>query len=239
MDHSGPAWTGGEELPKEYGSRWIFESRLTCSNALRRVQNPGFSLVEVRRHSPPDPAAVGATRLRSVGLPPLPQMAMAVACVPLGLGEWPVRSDLGAPSPTQSRGTNGEAGPAASTATRTEASATSTLRLLLRIGPPAGRMLPMPERTARQGRPEKDRPCRRGIGGFRISSWMGQGSVVVTSRGENATRAIRVTCRAGPTAALRLGQRAGDDGPGDDTVRSVPPPVLDGGPPCPCPCSCP
>jgi hypothetical protein len=43
----------------------------------------------------------------------------------------------------------------------------------------------------------------------------------------------------GPTAALRLGQRAGDDGPGDDTVRSLPPPVLDGGPPCPCPCSCP
>lgn len=95
----------------------------------------------------------------------------------------------------------------------------------------------MPERNARQGRPEKDRPCRRGIGGFRISSWMGQGSVVFTSRGENATRAIRVTCRAGPHGALRLGQRAGDDGPGDDTVRSVPPPVLDGGPPCPCPCS--
>ena len=39
---------------------------------------------------------------------------------------------------------------------------------------PRGRTPPMPERNARQGRPEKDRPCRRGIGGFRISLWMGQ-----------------------------------------------------------------
>jgi Common central domain of tyrosinase len=30
---------------KEYESSWIFEPRLTCVNALRRVQHPGFSLV--------------------------------------------------------------------------------------------------------------------------------------------------------------------------------------------------
>ena len=30
---------------KENESSWIFEPRLTCSNTLRRVQNPGFSLV--------------------------------------------------------------------------------------------------------------------------------------------------------------------------------------------------
>jgi hypothetical protein len=95
----------------------------------------------------------------------------------------------------------------------------------------------MPERTARHGQPEKDRPCRRGIDGFRTSSWMGQGIGGVHVPGKSATRAIRVTGRASPTAALRLGQRVGDDGPGDDAVRSVPPPVLDGGPPCPCPCS--
>ena len=33
------------EVTKEYGSSWIFEPSLTCSNALRRVQHPGFSLV--------------------------------------------------------------------------------------------------------------------------------------------------------------------------------------------------
>ena len=32
-------------VTKENESSWIFEPRLTCSNALRRVQNPGFSLV--------------------------------------------------------------------------------------------------------------------------------------------------------------------------------------------------
>src|SRR5215217_5674220 len=30
---------------KRYGSSWIFESCLTCANALRRVQHPGFSLI--------------------------------------------------------------------------------------------------------------------------------------------------------------------------------------------------
>jgi hypothetical protein len=94
----------------------------------------------------------------------------------------------------------------------------------------------MPERTARQERPEKDRPCRRGIGGFRTSSWMGQGSVVLTSRGGERHQGDS-RYRQGPTAALRLGQRPGDYGPGDGPVRSLPPPVLDGGPPCPCPCS--
>src|SRR5215218_259457 len=32
-------------VTKEYGSSWIFESCLTCANALWRVQHPGFSLV--------------------------------------------------------------------------------------------------------------------------------------------------------------------------------------------------
>jgi hypothetical protein len=32
-------------LTKEYESSWIFERCLTCANALRRVQHPGFSLV--------------------------------------------------------------------------------------------------------------------------------------------------------------------------------------------------
>jgi hypothetical protein len=35
-------------LTKEYESSWIFEPRLTCVNALRRVQHPGFSLVRQR-----------------------------------------------------------------------------------------------------------------------------------------------------------------------------------------------
>ena len=30
---------------KEYRSSWIFEPRLTCANAIQRVQHPGFSLV--------------------------------------------------------------------------------------------------------------------------------------------------------------------------------------------------
>jgi ABC-type multidrug transport system fused ATPase/permease subunit len=34
-----------ESNTKENESSWIFEPRLTCTNALRRVQNPGFSLV--------------------------------------------------------------------------------------------------------------------------------------------------------------------------------------------------
>jgi hypothetical protein len=33
------------DATKENESSWIFEPRLTCTNALRRVQNPGFSLV--------------------------------------------------------------------------------------------------------------------------------------------------------------------------------------------------
>jgi hypothetical protein len=32
-------------VTKENESSWIFEPRLTCTNALRRVQNPGSSLV--------------------------------------------------------------------------------------------------------------------------------------------------------------------------------------------------
>jgi hypothetical protein len=32
-------------VTKENESSWIFEPCLTCSNALRRVQHPGFSLV--------------------------------------------------------------------------------------------------------------------------------------------------------------------------------------------------
>jgi hypothetical protein len=35
-------------VTKEYGGRWIFEPCLTCSNARRRVQNPGFSLVSIQ-----------------------------------------------------------------------------------------------------------------------------------------------------------------------------------------------
>ena len=38
-------------LTKGYGSRWIFEPRLTCANALRRVQYPAFSLVTGREES--------------------------------------------------------------------------------------------------------------------------------------------------------------------------------------------
>jgi hypothetical protein len=38
-------------LTKEYESSWIFEPCLTCANALRRVQNPGFSLVTERDES--------------------------------------------------------------------------------------------------------------------------------------------------------------------------------------------
>jgi hypothetical protein len=37
--------TGPETHTKENESSWIFEPRLTCTNALRRVQNPGSSLV--------------------------------------------------------------------------------------------------------------------------------------------------------------------------------------------------
>ena len=37
--------TGAYFITKENESSWIFEPRLTCSNTLRRVQNPGFSLV--------------------------------------------------------------------------------------------------------------------------------------------------------------------------------------------------
>jgi hypothetical protein len=33
------------EVTKENESSWILEPRLTCSNTLRRVQSPGFSLV--------------------------------------------------------------------------------------------------------------------------------------------------------------------------------------------------
>src|SRR4029450_9861463 len=43
---------------KENESSWIFEPRLTCSNTLRRVQSPGFSLVDAR-------AAHAARRARS------------------------------------------------------------------------------------------------------------------------------------------------------------------------------
>ena len=32
-------------VTKENGSSWIFEARLTCANALRRVQHPAFALV--------------------------------------------------------------------------------------------------------------------------------------------------------------------------------------------------
>jgi hypothetical protein len=40
-------WTASapDFFTKGYGSSWIFESCLTCANALRRVQHPGFSLV--------------------------------------------------------------------------------------------------------------------------------------------------------------------------------------------------
>jgi hypothetical protein len=41
----------GEHILKEYGSSWIFEPCLTWSNALRRVQHPGFSLVTGRAES--------------------------------------------------------------------------------------------------------------------------------------------------------------------------------------------
>jgi transposase InsO family protein len=37
--------SGTRQLTKGYGSSWIFERCLTCSNALRRVQHPAFSLV--------------------------------------------------------------------------------------------------------------------------------------------------------------------------------------------------
>src|SRR4029453_3047054 len=40
-----PRSTVDGKVTKENESSWIFEPRLTCSNALRRVQNPGFSLV--------------------------------------------------------------------------------------------------------------------------------------------------------------------------------------------------
>jgi hypothetical protein len=33
------------EVTKENGSSWIFKPRLTCANALRRVQHPAFALV--------------------------------------------------------------------------------------------------------------------------------------------------------------------------------------------------
>jgi len=39
-------------VTKEYESSWIFEPCLTCSNALRRVQNPSFSLVARGRPAP-------------------------------------------------------------------------------------------------------------------------------------------------------------------------------------------
>ena len=34
-EHPGGQGSAGRSLTKEYGSRWIFEPRLTCSNALR------------------------------------------------------------------------------------------------------------------------------------------------------------------------------------------------------------
>jgi len=39
-------------LTKENESSWIFEPRLTCTNALRRVQNPGFALGNSGRIDP-------------------------------------------------------------------------------------------------------------------------------------------------------------------------------------------
>jgi hypothetical protein len=64
----------------------------------------------------------------------------------------------------------------------------------------------MPERTARQGRPEKDRPCRRGIDGFRTSSGMGQGfGGVFASQGRAPPGRFALQAGQGPTAALRLG----------------------------------
>jgi hypothetical protein len=47
--HPGPSIKSVATATKEYGSSWIFEPSLTCSNALRRVQHPGFSLVTVLR----------------------------------------------------------------------------------------------------------------------------------------------------------------------------------------------
>jgi hypothetical protein len=44
------AHTTGHRHTKENESSWIFEPCLTCSNALWRVQNPGFSLVTLRPH---------------------------------------------------------------------------------------------------------------------------------------------------------------------------------------------
>src|SRR5512132_3582146 len=40
------------QVIKEYGSSWIFEPCLTWANALRRVQHPGFSLVNALRRAP-------------------------------------------------------------------------------------------------------------------------------------------------------------------------------------------
>jgi hypothetical protein len=40
---------GQGPLTEGYGSSWIFEPYLSCSNALRRVHHPAFSLVSPRR----------------------------------------------------------------------------------------------------------------------------------------------------------------------------------------------
>jgi hypothetical protein len=47
---------------KEYGSSWIFEPCLTWSNALRRVQHPGFSLVAHSSRLVSQPCAAGRGR---------------------------------------------------------------------------------------------------------------------------------------------------------------------------------
>src|SRR5215218_6839913 len=49
-------------VTKEYESSWIFEPCLTCANALRRVQNPGFSLVSALPALDPQPPPILITR---------------------------------------------------------------------------------------------------------------------------------------------------------------------------------
>jgi hypothetical protein len=46
----------GPIVTKEYRSSWIFEPCLTCANAIRRVQHPGFSLGNCGLHGALRPA---------------------------------------------------------------------------------------------------------------------------------------------------------------------------------------
>ena len=144
-----------------------------------------------------------------------------------------------APSPTQSRGPTARpaqqpAPPPAPRRVPPALFACSCASALLREG-----CSRCPRGQPGRGDRRRTAPAGEGLAGSGSHRGWVRARWCSRPRGENATRAIRVTGRQGPTAALRLGQRAGDDGPGDDTVRSLPPPVLDGGPPCPCPCSCP